>query len=227
MQFAKIILDRRIDGERPDGHPCHKHLPIDVQKDGTDIRIIQCSFLSDGAGCSLIRFKDPQGKYKSKLGEGLGSSHLGEHSVAKISETDYLIMVLNNNCRLAQILSQSGAILSEAVPRDDYIIEWSLLAPTKGILTQLFTRMRNEGYGVEVVRSSSMKAESTLTPKQSEVLQYAYTTGYYDIPRRINVEGLADHFECTKSTMSVILRNAEKKIIAMHLNVNRNGTSME
>lgn len=223
MQFAKIVIDRRIDGIRPDGHPCHMQLPVDVRDRDVEVKIIQCSFLSDGTGCSLIRIRDPKEKYGEKLGEGIASSELGEHSVTRISGTDHMAMVLNNNCRLAQILSQSGAILTEAVPRDDDIIEWMLLAPTKAILNHLFQRMRGDGYGVEVVRSSTMKAESTLTQKQSDVLKYAYRSGYYDIPRKINMEDIADHFNGTKSTISVILRNAEKKIIAMHLDVNRDG----
>ena len=53
----------------------------------------------------------------------------------------------------------------------------------------------------------------TLTEKQRKILSAAYARGYYDVPRRINSEDLAESLNLVKSTLVEHLRKAEKRLI--------------
>jgi hypothetical protein len=54
---------------------------------------------------------------------------------------------------------------------------------------------------------------SALTEKQREVLIAAYKFGYYDLPRRINSEKLAEQLKIGGSTLGEHLRKAERRLL--------------
>jgi hypothetical protein len=54
---------------------------------------------------------------------------------------------------------------------------------------------------------------SALTEKQREVLVAAYKLGYYDMPRRINSEKLAEKLNIGGATLGEHLRKAERRLL--------------
>lgn len=52
-----------------------------------------------------------------------------------------------------------------------------------------------------------------LTERQRSILSAAYSQGYYDVPRRIGSEELAQKLQIVKSTLVEHLRKAEKRLI--------------
>lgn len=218
MHHLILRIDRRVYGERPDGHPCHKVLPIDVEKEkGLRVEITQCAPLINSMGYSLIRLVDMDGTHPD-IADKVNSykNEHGEATAVKISKSQSMVMVLNNNCNLASIVSESGCFLLSAIPQDDNIIDWRVLAPNKVVMNKLINRMRTEGYGVEKISSYNVEVESALTSKQEEYVHLAYNMGYYDVPRKISLEDLAEMANCSKSTLSVSLRDAERRLVVRH-----------
>lgn len=55
--------------------------------------------------------------------------------------------------------------------------------------------------------------EDGLSPRQREVFQLAQSRGYYEYPRKVTAQELADGMDITKSTLLEHLRKAEQKLI--------------
>lgn len=213
MKFAKLFIDRRINGV-PEGHPCHKVLPIKFDAEGVSIEIIQCSMVSAEMGCSLIKINDYEGKYKAMLkGNNSVSNYYGECSIVKVGVNQYLATVMNNNCALAKIVSESGVFLTSAKPITDDLIEWAILAPNSTYIKNFIKRVVDCGYSINRKYVTDPEADLKLTSRQEEIIEYALKNGYYDIPKKITVDDICNEFGCSKSTLSVIMRTAEKKII--------------
>jgi predicted DNA binding protein len=53
----------------------------------------------------------------------------------------------------------------------------------------------------------------SLTPKQLEILRYAYRSGYFDRDRKVNLKDIAEHFGLSPATVGVHMRAALKKIL--------------
>ena len=63
-------------------------------------------------------------------------------------------------------------------------------------------------------RGSSIQVDvESLTPKQWEALELAYEAGYYDQPRSVDLQTLADELAISKSAVSQRLRAAEGTIV--------------
>lgn len=55
--------------------------------------------------------------------------------------------------------------------------------------------------------------EDGLSPRQREVFQLAQNRGYYEYPRKVTAQELADEMDITKSTLIEHLRKAEQKLM--------------
>jgi len=55
--------------------------------------------------------------------------------------------------------------------------------------------------------------QATLTARQEEILGTALTQGYFEFPRRISLTDLSELIGVRPSTLSEILRGAERRIL--------------
>ena len=218
MKFAKFLIDRRVNGITRDGHPCHMVLPLKFDADGISVEIIQCSVVNNNAGCSLIKINDNENKYETIFKNNKSAQNFyGEYSITKVGKGQYLASVLNNNCALARIVSESGVFLTSAKPITDDIIEWAILAPNAAYVKNFIKRATDLGYNINRKYITDPEAEMKLTARQEEIISFALKNGYYDVPKKINVDDICKEFGCSKSTVNVIMRTAEKKIIEHYM----------
>lgn len=169
----------------------------------------------------MIRITDMDGTHSDKIDITPSYSMFGECEIMKISNQQYMAMVTNNNCMLASILSESGCFLTSAIPVSNDDIEWTIVGPNSTYIHNLITRMKTEGYGVRTLSTSQMNLDSVLTEKQEHCLRIAYEKGYYKVPKNITLEELCQLIDCSKSTLSVLMRNAESRIITNYLSFNK------
>ncbi|MFW6317767.1 MAG: bacterio-opsin activator domain-containing protein [Halorubrum sp.] len=59
--------------------------------------------------------------------------------------------------------------------------------------------------------------EARLTDRQREILESAHAAGYYDWPREVTAEELAERFDISPATFHQHLRAAERKLLALSL----------
>jgi predicted DNA binding protein len=52
-----------------------------------------------------------------------------------------------------------------------------------------------------------------LSPKQLEIVRKAHLSGYFDVPRQVTQQELADHFGISSSAVSQRLRRATAQIL--------------
>ncbi len=70
-----------------------------------------------------------------------------------------------------------------------------------------------------MTRISGSSGASGLTLRQKEILQFAYSNGYYEYPRRISLRELSKIFDISSSTMSEILRAGQRRIFSEYFGI--------
>ncbi len=118
-------------------------------------------------------------------------------------------MVMGSNAFCRTCLFQSRA-------RPDGSVEWTLAFTGREALTQLLDRLKLEKVDVKILRLTSVADIETLTARQRNIVEIALEEGYFDYPRRITLRQLASKVGVSASTVSEVLRRAEKKILSAY-----------
>lgn len=216
MHCVRMLIDHR-GSDMAGSMPCHKLLPINPLDPDVRVETVQCSMLVETSGYSMIRVTDLSGDHDQQMMDPSWQPENGEYSVSKIGTHQYVALVVNNTCKLAKTIAESGCFLTSAIPRGEFETEWTVVGQTSGHVHVLMNRLRESGFDIRFLSSHAYSADSILTPKQEDILKYAYDRGYYEIPKRVKVDDIAKGVGCTKSTVNVMLRSAENKIITNYI----------
>jgi len=120
-------------------------------------------------------------------------------------------------CAACRLMADSGCFMDSASNRDGGMMQWNVIAPNAAALRNLVEKVKELGCTVEVEKISVLRTASELTLAQEKVLQIAYELGYYEIPRKITLDKLAKRLEISKATLDVMLRRAQRKLVASHI----------
>jgi predicted DNA binding protein len=93
---------------------------------------------------------------------------------------------------------------------------------TRVQVERMLTRLEKAGMSFEIVSASDARFTPdslfmSLTASQRKTVAEAYSSGYFDVPRRTDSKKLAKSLGISKSTLSEHLRKAEKHLLAQIL----------
>ena len=91
------------------------------------------------------------------------------------------------------------------------------------MMSRLRSSLKTERVNYKVLSLTDAKFSlnspiSRLTEKQQEAISLAFRLGYFDTPRKISVDELAEKLGLSSSTLAVHLRRAERRLLAEMLN---------
>jgi predicted DNA binding protein len=91
---------------------------------------------------------------------------------------------------------------------------WDILVRSSADLQNLLRELKNRGVDATIRDVSDARRDDVLTERQREVLGKAIALGFFEFPRRIDLTELSRVVGIKPSTLSQILRSAERKIMA-------------
>jgi len=90
---------------------------------------------------------------------------------------------------------------------------WQVLVSKPDDLRELMSRLQKQGIDSKIKSISQVNQDELLTGRQKEILATAISLGYFDFPRKISLTALSDKVGIRPSTLSEVLRSAERKVI--------------
>ncbi len=116
------------------------------------------------------------------------------------------------------LMRRLGLVRHFPFPIQNGVATWTLTGPEPKVRALLLSLEKaTDGVRVVAVRHGPFApGTSLLTPRQQEVLRRAMAEGYFDVPRRVSLTGLAAMLGIAISTLSVTLAVIEKKILEPH-----------
>ena len=191
-----------------DQHNCKYLLPIpDDRVVSTDV--IKCSSMEEGCGISIMRVIT---NGDIEISDSTVTLNGGECQIDKVASNNYLATITNRSCKLCSLVSRCKCFLMSAINKGEKV-EWTVLGQDSSCVRELVSELRNKGYTVNLLAGGKYNEDLTLTSKEEKYLRIAFDQGYYDVPRRTDLDTLCERIGCSKSTLNVSLRNAERKII--------------
>ncbi|NYZ74285.1 helix-turn-helix domain-containing protein [Candidatus Micrarchaeota archaeon] len=156
--------------------------------------------------------------------------------VLTMSANSALLVVTSKYAAMTyKILHQTKVELLESPVTKSGVDSEILMAPSHKEMSDLITRMSEhkdyadvklkkkryldakDAISLSVFRTSGFfdlqSAKHLIAPKQAETFQKALDYGYYDIPKKISIEELAEKLGLSPSTVAEHLRKAEAKLL--------------
>jgi predicted DNA binding protein len=189
------------------------------QKCHASIKIMKCVPWAGEVGRSLVKIEAPEDVDKGALIKVIKDVDPGcEVSLTSTGPGKHIASVTNHACVVCGLLNEADCFLDSAVSQPDGRVVWTVIGPSADNIGDLVDRLRKAGCEVEVAALRDKSDDRLLTYHQEKVLRIAFELGYYDIPRATNLEDFAAKVGISKSTLDVILRRAERRLIAQHIN---------
>lgn len=94
---------------------------------------------------------------------------------------------------------------------------WKLLVNDANGVRKISESLVEEGLSADVLEVSNAFHDELLTERQKQIMNMAYSSGYFEFPRRKDLTKLAEDMSIRPSTLSEILRRAESKIVKHYM----------
>jgi len=181
------------------------------------IRVLKCVPRENG-GQSLLQIDSPA----DMTGDAVAQRILDAEPACRVSLQGvgpgrHVGTVQNDRCAVCGLVSECGCFLDSAESAEDGAIIWNIISPNADALSKLVSKVKHLGCEVDLVKVSVLRSAHELTREQERVLKLAFQLGYFDVPKGINLEKLGKRLEVSKATLDVMLRRAQRKILAAQL----------
>ncbi|HUL39701.1 MAG TPA: helix-turn-helix domain-containing protein [Methanomassiliicoccales archaeon] len=188
------------------------------RKCNASIRVMKCVPWEKDRGRSIVRIETKMNMDGESLMDSIRSvSPRCKINLVSSDKGTHIAAVTNSACVVCGALSETNCFLDNAISQPDGRVAWTVIAPSSKNLSNLVEKLQEVGCEVEMTALRNRSEESVLTYHQETIVRMAYDLGYYDIPRRMNLDEFSARVGISKSTLAVILRRAERKLIADHI----------
>jgi HTH DNA binding domain len=187
---------------------------------GTSLTIVDCKSFNETGMSLLLELRGDQQDIRATTAairrvEGVRQVVEGEVP----GETVPLLVVLDRPaiCRAsndAAIVCLDCPLNSESQPAS-----WRFITRKSSDFRQVLARLSKEGIEAKIEDVAPLERKATLTGRQKEIMATAVAQGYFEFPRKISLTGLSELVGVKPSTLSEILRSAERRIMANALGV--------
>lgn len=134
--------------------------------------------------------------------------------LAKVGPNRLIGAVTSSGCQVCAALveSNTNCFVAPAVTEDNCKIDYKLFISGEG-LPGLLQKMHEKHVELKISDVSPLSLKRKMTERQEKVLRSALELGYFDYPKRISSDELSKILNIRASTLSEILRRAEKNVI--------------
>ncbi len=120
-------------------------------------------------------------------------------------------------CRACRVLITSKAFMVFPVDIRKGRMKWLLITDTNKTVGKLSEALEQVDCDVKLERVTLLSDKGVLTTRQEEIIQVAFASGYFDFPRKIGSQKLANQLGVSISTLSEVMRAAQRRIFAKYL----------
>ena len=181
---------------------------------GTRLNVVDCKPFNRTGMTLLLELKGEAESVKKTVSairklEGVRQALEGDD----VGETLPLLLVLDRPsvCRA----SSDSAIICLDCPlnAERQPASWRFIVRRTNDLRQILSRLGHEGVQTRIEDVSPLDQKATLTGRQKEIIAIAVAKGYFEFPRKISLTNLSQLVGVKPSTLSEILRSAERRIM--------------
>lgn len=205
--------------ERAEGEPYHITIQV-VNRHCKGLRMLKDSGVKD---CRLVDLRGSS--------EGL-TRHLVSVSSAELdklpksvfagdppkrtrSETSFWFDT--DGCDLCRTILSQGSFLISGRNVEGYTCMYSFITPSVHAFQKIVSKLENLGLKIQILESRKFSPKGKIvTEKQDRILWLALRMGFFDFPRKVTMQEMANRLGIGLSTLSEIIRRGTRRLLESH-----------
>jgi len=120
-------------------------------------------------------------------------------------------------CSFCRALFNLGGIPLSLDLNDKKVPLYRVLLPSRRSLLAMMEKLKTLGLEPQLLRASYRLRVARLTPMQMRALVVAYENGFFDFPKRVNLETLSKMLGVKPSTLDETLRRGLRKLVEEYI----------
>ncbi|MEM3710974.1 MAG: helix-turn-helix domain-containing protein [Thermoprotei archaeon] len=140
--------------------------------------------------------------------------------LVRLNEHQLMGSVRVKECPVCSLFAVADGFLIGADVLDKERMRWEVFVKDEDSLRLLSGELQRRGIEHQLVEKVHLK-KTELTARQDQILRIALELGYFDFPKRIRLETLAQRLGVTAGTLSEVLRRGVKKALREYLSYKR------
>ncbi|MDT7865699.1 MAG: helix-turn-helix domain-containing protein [Desulfurococcales archaeon] len=120
-------------------------------------------------------------------------------------------------CSFCRILSSLGGVPLSLDLNDKKVPLYRILLPSRRSFLAMREKLEASGLEPQLLRAGYRLRVARLTPMQMRALVIAYENGFFDFPKRVNLEALSKMLGVKPSTLDEILRRGLRKLVEEYI----------
>ncbi|MFX0200157.1 MAG: helix-turn-helix domain-containing protein [Candidatus Hodarchaeota archaeon] len=120
-------------------------------------------------------------------------------------------------CKACEVLIKSKAFMVFPVDIQKGRMKWLLITDENRTVGEISDALEKLGCETKIEKLIVLGEKGILTERQEEIIRLAFSSGYFDYPKRIGSLKLASKLGISVSTLSEVLRAAQRRIFSEYL----------
>jgi predicted DNA binding protein len=132
-------------------------------------------------------------------------------------KTEHSAWFNTKGCDVCRTMLSHSAFLISGRHVKNYTIIYTFISPNFQSFQKVISTLEEKGLKPKILEAKKLKTKAKiLTSKQERALWFALKTGFYDFPRKTNLEKLSNIFGVSPSTLSEVMRRGMRRVLEEH-----------
>jgi predicted DNA binding protein len=188
----------------------------DIVKSGErKIKFMDCMPWGESGGRGLLRIDGTKKEVEEAIKKIEAHPDIEKVDASTMKEGGVILTVITRKCHACRALARSECFLLSSTSTEEGDLMWRVIAPNDEAITRLVNELEEKGTSIRFMSITPIDHKEVLTTRQLSIVKKAYSEGYYDIPKKTNIQKLAKKFKISPSTLAEILQRGERKVIGL------------
>jgi len=144
------------------------------------------------------------------------SSGVVRSDLSRVGKNRVMGTVTTHDCPVCSTFAGLDCFLVSASTREGGKMEWTVFVSGESGFKALCKRLDRNKVNYSILEMSHHMQKKQITSRQEDLVRIAFDLGYFEFPKRINLEELSGKLGISIGTLSEILRRGEKHILSRY-----------
>jgi len=187
-----------------------------IAQDSARVKIMDVKAPRPGLTQNFVELASEQMTPEELLSHIRRSNGVVSSDLSRVDNNRVRGTVTTHDCPVCSTFAGLDCFLVSASTREGGKMEWTVFMNGDSRLKALCRRLDRNRVNYSIIEMSHHMQKKQITSRQEDLVRIAFDLGYFEYPKRLNLEELSAKLGISIGTLSEILRRGEKHILSKY-----------